>query len=424
MSAAETSLRRDRNLAALERYLADCAHTARWRLAALTDRHAQLEARLESADARHYVVVWVERDRPGLRVFARGAGLAFGHGEIGPTRASRAALDAAIRWLGHFEARTQVVSALLATAPPASADGPAPAFLHGGHQFELRLTAACNERCVYCNTVAGSVPNLVDGPAAASAAAAAAAAHGAKVLVLTGGEPTLLPWLGAWLREVAGLPFQRITLQTNATRLARGDLLRHLATVPRLDLLVSLPGHTPGGLGAVTGRPELLGAKLEGIAAALRVGLPVALNHVLCRQNLPHFNDFTRFVQARFAAQLDPLLCSFVAPNGRAVVAGRQTLVAYAEAAPTVLAGLRLARELGLRPVMPEYCGIPTCIESGLREFSEPVPAERALEVPPDKRKFPGCSACAWSRRCSGVHSRYLQVFGPGEFAALRPSGD
>ena len=107
---------------------------------------------------------------------------------------------------------------------------------------------------------------------------------------------------------------------------------------------------------------------------------------------------------------------SFVAPSGLAWDNRSEVIPSAAEAAPRLLAALRLARELKLAVVHSEYCGIPTCVEPSLREFAEPVSDERPMHVPPDKMKLDRCRQCTWDRRCSGIFKRYIEMYGMEEF--------
>ena len=71
---------------------------------------------------------------------------------------------------------------------------------------------------------------------------------------------------------------------------------------------------------------------------------------------------------------------------------------------------------MGLNVVHSEYCGIPTCVAPGLREFAEPHTDDRPMHVPQDKAKLSRCNKCEWDSRCSGIFKRYLELYGDKEF--------
>lgn len=133
------------------------------------------------------------------------------------------------------------------------------------------------------------------------------------------------------------------------------------------------------------------------------------MNFVVCKQNMWRIDAFVKRM-----AKLDPapafVSFSFVAPSGLAWENRAETVPSLTEAAPLLLSGLRLGRDLGLRVVHSEYCGIPTCVCPDLREFAEPCTPERPMHVPPDKEKPPMCDRCDWSWRCSGIFRRYMNA--------------
>ena len=98
------------------------------------------------------------------------------------------------------------------------------------------VTAECNLRCPTCFTdsspeLHGVVP-LAD--VLASLDTRLSRENGRiDVLMLSGGEPTLYPWLADLLREVAGRPVVRVLVNTNGVRVARDDALLDLLTEHR-----------------------------------------------------------------------------------------------------------------------------------------------------------------------------------------------
>jgi len=292
-------------------------------------------------------------------------------------------------------------------APSALAD-PGPALIFGTDQLEIRVTLACNEHCVFCNSWHGA-DNLATDLPAAVVLLAQARARGTRKLVISGGEPLLVPWLPDLAREARTLGFAYICLQTNAI-LAVGawDLLE--ATAPD-EILVSAHGSTEKVLAAVTRRPELAAAHMDGLLRLLASDFRVVVNFVVCRQNLADLPRFVRFL-AKQPKRPFLLSLSFVAPTGLAWDNRVETIPRYSEAAPAVLSALRLARSLGLHGVLPEYCGIPTCVLPELREFADSADASRPVHVPPDKTLVARCEPCPWKPRCSGIFRRYVEMFG------------
>jgi len=331
-----------------------------------------------------------------------------------------------------------------APRPDCSADV---ALVYGTDQLEIRVTLACNEHCVFCNSWFGASNLATDLPSAVLLASQART-RGARKLVISGGEPLLVRWLPELAREARRMGFSHICLQTNAVLLSRRgrqaqpapitsqthrtpgaseatqsvsshpfqgsssptpwDLLR--ATAPD-EVLVSAHGSTAKVLASVTRRPKLATDHLDGMKRLLASDFQVVVNFVVCRQNLADLPRFVRML-ARQPRRPSLLALSFVAPMGLAWDNRHDTIPRYAEAAPAVLSALRLSRSLGIPGVLSEYCAIPTCVLPDLREFADPADELRPIHVPPDKTLLPRCEPCPWKPRCSGVFRRYLEMYG------------
>jgi MoaA/NifB/PqqE/SkfB family radical SAM enzyme len=288
-----------------------------------------------------------------------------------------------------------------------------PGLIYGSDQFEVRVTLACNVQCLFCNSW-GQAENLVRDREEAFELAAKARALGARKLVVTGGEPLLVPWapeLLAWGRTAG---FSMIVLQTNGILLAEEAVMARLEQAPPDEVLISLHGSNPEVAGLVTGHPHLFFKQVAGLRAALARLPRVMVNFVLCRQNL---GDVEPMIDFLAGLSPRPALCAFscVAPFGLAWANNSETIPTFEEAAPALLAALRRARNAGLAVVHSEYCGIPTCVAPGLREFAEPWDLSRPLHVPPDKTLLAHCGECAWRPRCTGVFRRYLELYGAPE---------
>jgi len=289
-----------------------------------------------------------------------------------------------------------------------------PAFIYGKDQFEVRVTQQCSQRCVFCNSW-GTVENLAQSREHAFRLAGLARRKGANKLVISGGEPLLVPWVPDLIEHARKLEFRYITVQTNGILLADTEVLRALCEAGPDEFLVSLHGSSDEVVGTITGRPGLFQAGIAGLNAVLAQNFRVAVNYVVCRQNLEEIDLFVRMM-ASLPSSPFLVAFSFVAPSGLAWENREKTIPSASEAAPKLLSALRLASKLGLNVVHSEYCGIPTCVEPALREFAEPCTEDRPMHVPPDKRKLDRCEPCLWNRRCSGVFKRYIEQYSDREF--------
>lgn len=139
-------------------------------------------------------VVWVAA-RGTAEAFVRGPAFDIGFRMPRKDRPQEAAVDQ--RHLKAFAIRLSRACEQ-AVAPDDWPEEPVrteePDLVFEGGQAELRITGRCNERCIFCNT-AGGAQNMVDSRDAAGEAAACARKQGARTLVISGGEPLLVPWV-------------------------------------------------------------------------------------------------------------------------------------------------------------------------------------------------------------------------------------
>ena len=139
-------------------------------------------------------------------------------------------------WTAPTKAHTPDVAGNFEAVPAAYVDGlPQMQTQHTCILLE-DLTDSCNLRCPTC--FAESSPAM-SSTAPLEAVLASIDTRLARengrldVLMLSGGEPTLYPWLAELLEEVAARPVVRILLNTNGLRIAQDDALLALVTQHR-----------------------------------------------------------------------------------------------------------------------------------------------------------------------------------------------
>jgi GTP 3',8-cyclase len=148
--------------------------------------------------------------------------------------------------------------------------------------LRVSVTDRCNLRCVYC-APPEPVRRLRDEELLplgdVARIARAAASLGVDKLRLTGGEPLVRPGLIGLVAELSGIEgLATLCMTTNGTLLA--PLAADLKSAGLDSLNVSLDTLDPDRYERLTGGGSLADA-LDGIDAALRVGIPVKLNIVV-----------------------------------------------------------------------------------------------------------------------------------------------
>ncbi len=152
-------------------------------------------------------------------------------------------------------------------------------------KIALNLTTACNLRCKMCPVVVRPTESLTRDEA--FGVADFAARRGFDQIVVTGGEPTIMPYFWDLMDRLAATPML-VQVLTNAYRL-NPDHIARMARMPRLIANVSLDGVGPvhdaiRGEGAFAATD----ANIRGLIAA---GVRVAVNTTVQAGNYRNMLD-------------------------------------------------------------------------------------------------------------------------------------
>lgn len=280
----------------------------------------------------------------------------------------------------------------------------------------LRLTMACNERCVFCNVPAEDYRPLTPSRASLDAELDEFIASGEQTLTISGGEPTLLRerLLGATRKaRAAGVPY--VEIQTNAV-LIDADYARELAEAGVTSAFVSFLSHVPALHDELAGLSGAYADCLRGMDALLAEGIAVTLNPVTAYVTQGLVADYVSFVAQRLPG-VRSISLSAVQPHGRAQD-NAQLLPDYGVLREQVTLAQQRAQEHGIRLLNP-YCGLPLCVgwHDSAERSVEAVEAEQADEPTPfgvdnhqNKRHGRPCRGCALRTRCGGAWNAYWEV--------------
>ena len=258
----------------------------------------------------------------------------------------------------------------------------------------LRLTMACNERCVFCNVPVEDYRPVTPSRAALAAELDAFIASGEQTLTISGGEPTLMR---DRLIDVvtkargAGVPF--VELQTNAV-LIDDDYAQALATAGVTSAFVSFLSHVPELHDQLAGLEGAYPDCLRGMDALMDAGIAVTLNPVTAFSTQHLVGDYVAFVAQRLP-RVRAISLSAVQPHGRAKD-NAQLLPDYGILKGQVVLAQERANAADIRLLNP-YCGLPLCV--GWHES-----AERSVEA------------------IEAIEHREQQAFGVEAFANAIPS--
>lgn len=308
-------------------------------------------------------------------------------------------------------------------ARPVRAEAPAePPLVLCGEDLELRVTMKCNEKCPFCNSEEYA-DNVVLDPARAREAIEKAPAMGATAVVLTGGEPTLVPHLPSLVRLAHERKLE-VTIQTNGLIPSRKEWWDTFGgpAGPSLPdaLFVSFHTARPERVQALTGVGGTLPRKVQAVRLALDRGVHVFLNFVATTLNSDELPEFPGFV-ARTFGSAPTIELSVAAPNRRAAK-NFHLVPRVADLGPRLGQALDAARAAAVWAEVPEVCGLPPCAvpEDRHREdflaWHRESPVERLAA---DRRKGPDCERCAFNPRCIGIWKMYADAHGFDEFRPL-----
>jgi molybdenum cofactor biosynthesis enzyme MoaA len=281
-------------------------------------------------------------------------------------------------------------------------------------EYTVRVNFHCNQACEFC-FVSTHLPAPAD--AMVRAAIESGAREGA-VVVLSGGEPTLNPDLIDYVQLAKLRGARAVELQSNAIRLAEGDLAGALAAAGLDRAMISLHGATADASDAITGAPGTFALTLLGIDALVRTSVRVRLNFVFCQINRAEFPRFVDFVAARWPGV--GIVFSFVGSHTDVVPRTPQLIPTFSEVIPSLVDGLARARAAGVEVSgFDSMCGMPLCL---VPHDERPALSQRAL--PPDAGagefvKADVCAQCSEAHRCFGVRRGYADLYGTAELHPL-----
>ena len=175
------------------------------------------------------------------------------------------------------------------------------------------MTKRCNLLCAHCRASAEDLGyenelstqeglSLIDSVVAA----------GAKILILTGGEPLARPDLFE-LGSYAAKQGIRVVLGTNGTLLT-ADVASALKKIPisRVGVSIDFPGREQQD--DFRGKPGALEAAVAGIQECRRAGIEVQINSTITKMNAPYLEDLLALATELGAVAFHPFM---LVPTGR-----------------------------------------------------------------------------------------------------------
>lgn len=305
-----------------------------------------------------------------------------------------------------------------------------------GHRFEIQLGHLCNNRCVFCSSgqltqmkIARPVPfePIIQ---ALDEARAAGAVH----LTFLGGEPTIHKRFLDVLRHAVGLGFEHIVIFTNGVMFTHPGFIESVVALGRFEWRISIQGATDEAHVATTGRAESFQRILHGLGELQRRGQLVTTNMCVNERSyrsLPHYPELLERYGVR---QLHVDIVRPESTGERDEEYLRDIMPRYADMAPyytRMLEGFeRWDPDFDVNVGNLPYCVLPAWasrIHHGGQQTVTKSSDSNGLEDSMNKYEWqsslrthlPGCAACVFRSRCTGIFRVYLEMHGGEEFQPL-----
>ena len=288
----------------------------------------------------------------------------------------------------------------------------------------LRVTDSCQERCLFCFFYdTDAIDNLIRNHDLSDVVQQLEPEKTTQV-VLTGGEPTLNPDLVSYVKVLHERGFKDIIMQTNAIRLAEGDLLEQLE--PYKDVLgIGFSVHAASAETndvVTTVARDLFAPKLVALKKASEMGFRIKCVYVMNKHNLPELTDFINLVHEHCPGSRPLVQFSFPSVHGRQALFV-DSYPRLTQAGPALIPALTRAKEVEVPVSFCHTCQVPPCIIPDQTEHLECM----WFDTPPqdwwdmDHGYGPDCDSCVLRPRCPGVWQGYLDHFGADELRPLLP---
>ncbi|MEW6202726.1 MAG: radical SAM protein [bacterium] len=275
----------------------------------------------------------------------------------------------------------------------------------------LRINYHCNQRCRF-SWVDPAFPNLPHD--AVVEKIAELGRLGLEWLSFTGGEPTLNGQLAEYVRLAKECGIRKVTLETNAVRLADVALCQQLGGAGLDAASVSLHAHTAEMSDKITSAHGTFEKTLRGVFNLIDCNIPVALAFVINTMNYRIIPEFVEFVDAQLKNL--PIVFFFVAPLCVPLL-NKKILPRFSDIKESLKKGINICIERNITfSGVAGICGIPPCILDGdMRYYPDlhKVAAQGGGEF--DFMKTPECADCSFDKYCYGIRRGYVETYGIDE---------
>lgn len=283
----------------------------------------------------------------------------------------------------------------------------------------INLGGACNSRCNFCYTEwLNNVPNLLTNQVK-YAIDQLAQIDTIKVLVFSGGEPTIRKDLLSLFEYANQAGFFDIALHTNGRELKNYNLIEKLIKLGLKRVLISLHGHNEEIHDQITDSPGSFLEALEGLRNLKLLSINPTINIVMCQENFKHLTEIVKLLGKNLNG-LGGIRFSYPIVEGGAFENIERVLLPFYQLKPVLIEAMQLAEDMGFKV---QLANMPLCIPNKLHrkttydtqvisEFVEVSPFYK-FNVPRGEKsvKLDSCIQCSKVKLCRGIQIEYLRTY-------------
>lgn len=307
---------------------------------------------------------------------------------------------------------------------------PSAAVLDETRCLDLSVSYACNAKCLFCSQDFAWRREDPKGLGYREACKQVWQGYqaGYRKLAISGGDPTVLPYLDRLIRFARKTGFQSVRLQTNGIRLADAAYAARLMDAGLTTVKFSIHGADAATHDGLVQVPGAFAACLKAITVLRRRHCRLGVNIVLNAENYRTLPEFFEF----FISEAGITTFTVIYPlySGNMVVEADRIGVPLEAVIPYVRRGLEVFERLGLE--LPTLLHFLPCLLPGYEErmigwhrynaqVVEPDGSARDLDLTVKRHKtlLGSCGSCAYRLRCPGIDKKYLERFGPAAFVPV-----
>lgn len=262
----------------------------------------------------------------------------------------------------------------------------------------IHVRMRCNQACHYCTRHWSADNPLHVGPDAIAANLQRAVQGGADEIILTGGEPTLLPGLEGVIAFLKNAEVPRVVLETNGT-LITAAMARSLADAG-LDLARVNVSGWGDELDRVTQDAGGFQRSLLGLKALNDVGITLQVAVALTTSTLPLLAALPGALNALNLTHLEGLWVSVPTDSPSA-----SEVLSLAQAAHALERLDRKARSVGMRLQLNPEAPLRPCMLTPTSRYAHLFSMTRGGRAFEGHTFVDDCGSCLMREACQGLHS-------------------